>query len=132
MAGHRLSTRRITTRTINKTANTKDMLLQEKITLVTDSLAPFFKNMLTTRLSGQNATTVCDYIIANKRENNVGRHMIGTKIQTLVNFSEFIGVGKQFRKGIGAGSAYTITKKMSKCSSITTGRTRVLIHYTSG
>ena len=112
MARNRLysSSSSITTRTINSNiANTKDALLQEKITTVTDRLFPFFKNMLTTRLSGQNADTVCDYIIANKRENNVGRHMTGTKIQTLVNFSEFIGVSKQFRKK--AGSTDMITKK---------------------
>ena len=109
MANHRLLSNSSIT-IIGATSNTsntiKHTLLEEKINLITDGLLPFFKTVLTTRFSSQNANTVCDYIIANRRENNVGTHTIRTKIQTLVNFSEFIGVGKQFRK-----ASDKITKK---------------------
>jgi hypothetical protein len=54
--------------------------------------------MLKEKLSNENALTVCDYIIANRRENNVRIHNVKLKIQTLVNFSEFIGIGKTLSK----------------------------------
>ena len=50
--------------------------------------------MLKEKLSNNNANTVCDYIISNKRESNIGSHNVKLKIQTLVNFSEFIGTNK--------------------------------------
>jgi integrase len=54
--------------------------------------------MLKDKLSEKNASTVCDYIISNKRESNVGIHIVKLKIQTLVNFSEFIGTNKVLSK----------------------------------
>ena len=62
--------------------------------MVTQGLQPFYKKILKERLSDKNAATVCDYIISNKRQNNVGIHNVKLKIQTLVNFSEFIGLSK--------------------------------------
>ena len=50
--------------------------------------------MLKEKLSNQNVTKVCDYIISNKLENNIRSHNVKLKIQTLVNFSEFIGTNK--------------------------------------
>jgi integrase/recombinase XerD len=73
-------------------------ILDRKIDLVTEGLQPFYKKILRERLSKKNALTVCDYIISNKRENNVGIHNVKLKIQTLVNFSEFIGTSKVFSK----------------------------------
>jgi hypothetical protein len=69
-----------------------------KIDLVTEGLRPFYRRMLKEKLSNENALTVCDYIIPNKRENNVGIHNVKLKIQTLVNFSEFIGISKTLSK----------------------------------
>jgi integrase len=73
-------------------------LLDRKIDLVSEGLEPFYKKMLKEKLSSNNVNTVCDYIIANKRENNVGIHNIKLKIKTLVNFSEFIGISKVLSK----------------------------------
>jgi integrase/recombinase XerD len=73
-------------------------LLERKIDLVTEGLRPFYRKMLKHRLSKQNANTVCDYILTNKRESNVGTHAIKLKIQTLVNFSEFIGTNELLSK----------------------------------
>src|SRR5919199_1571578 len=72
--------------------------LDRKIDLVTEGLEPYYKKMLNERLSNNNANTVCDYIISSKRENNIGIHNIKLKIQTLVNFSEFIGTSKVLNK----------------------------------
>jgi len=72
--------------------------LDRKIDLVTEGLEPGYKKMLNERLSNNNANTVCDYIISSKRENNIGTHNIKLKIQTLVNFSEFIGTSKVLSK----------------------------------
>jgi hypothetical protein len=72
--------------------------LSRKIDLVTEGLEPCYKKILNERLSNNNANTVCDYIISSKRENNVGLHNIKLKIQTLVNFSEFIGTNKVLSK----------------------------------
>jgi integrase len=72
--------------------------LNRKIDLVTEGLEPCYKKILKDRLLKNNANTVCDYIISSKRENNVGIHNIKLKIQTLVNFSEFIGTSKALNK----------------------------------
>ena len=72
--------------------------LDRKIDLVSEGLEPFYKKILKERLSNNNANAVCDYIISNKRESNVGIHNIKLKIKTLVNFSEFIGTSKVLRK----------------------------------
>jgi integrase/recombinase XerD len=72
--------------------------LDRKIDLVTEGLEPFYKKMLKKKLSNKNATKVCDYIISNKLENNIGVHNVKLKIQTLVNFSEFIGASKVLSK----------------------------------
>jgi hypothetical protein len=53
--------------------------------------------MLKNRLSKENINTVGDYILANKRESNVGLHIVKLKIQTLVNLPEVIGSYKEFR-----------------------------------
>jgi hypothetical protein len=70
--------------------------LEEKIILLTQNLMPFYRRMLkdNDKISRENANTICDYLIANRRENNVGVHIIKLKIQTLVNFSQYIGTGK--------------------------------------
>ncbi len=81
-----------------KTNRSSLNLLDRKIDLVTEGLEPFYKKMLNEKLSKNNANTVCDYIISNKRENNIGLHNIKLKIQTLVNFSEFIGTSKILSK----------------------------------
>ena len=65
--------------------------LDRKVDLITEGLEPFYKKMLKEKLSNNNANTVCDYIISNKRESNIGIHNVKLKIQTLVNFSELIG-----------------------------------------
>ena len=72
--------------------------LEEKINLITEGIRPFYRKMLKDKISRENAKTICDYIITNKRENNVGAHVIRLKIQTLVNFSEFIGTNKILSK----------------------------------
>ena len=72
--------------------------LNRKIDLVTEGLEPYYKKMLNERLSNNNDNTICDYIISSKRENNIGTHNIKLKIQTLVNFSEFIGTSKVLSK----------------------------------
>jgi hypothetical protein len=72
--------------------------LDRKIELVTEGLQPSYKKMLKEKLSKNNANTICDYIISNKLENNVGFHSVKLKIQTLVAFSEFIGISKAFSK----------------------------------
>ena len=81
-----------------KTNRSSLNLLDRKIDLVTEGLEPFHKKMLKDRLLDRNALTVCDYIISSKRENNIGIHNIKLKIQTLVNFSEFIGTSKALNK----------------------------------
>lgn len=73
-------------------------LLERNIDVVTEGLRPFYRKMLKHKISKENASTVCDYILANKRESNVGTHVIKLKIQTLVNFSEFIGTNKLLSK----------------------------------
>jgi integrase len=73
-------------------------LLDRKIDLVTEGLQPFYRKILKDKLSEKNASTVCDYIISNKRESNVGIHIVKLKIQTLVNFSEFIRTNKVLSK----------------------------------
>jgi hypothetical protein len=73
-------------------------LLDRKIDLVTEGLQSFYRKILKDKLSKKNASTVCDYIISNKRESNVGIHSVKLKIQTLVNFSEFIGTNKVLSK----------------------------------
>jgi hypothetical protein len=78
--------------------NSSTSILDRKIDLVTEGLQPFYNKILKKRLSNKNATTVCDYILSNKRENNVGSHNIKLKIQTLINFSEFIGTNKVLSK----------------------------------
>ncbi len=84
----------------NNNNNNGTSTLDRKIDLVTEGLQPFYKKILKKRLSNKNknAATVCDYILSNKRENNVGSHNIKLKIQTLVNFSEFIGTNKVLSK----------------------------------
>ena len=66
--------------------NSHTRLLDRKIEMVTQGLQPFYKKILKERLSDKNAAKVCDYIISNKRQNNVGIHNVKLKIQTLVNF----------------------------------------------
>jgi integrase len=78
--------------------NSHTTLLDRKIEMVTQGLQPFYKKILKKRLSDKNAITVCNYIISNKRQNNVGSHNIKLKIQTLVYFSEFIGTSKVLSK----------------------------------
>ena len=78
--------------------NSHTSSLDRKIDLITGGLQPFYKKILKERLSNLNAITVCDYIISNKRQSNVGIHNIKIKIQTLVNFSEFIGISKALSK----------------------------------
>ena len=73
-------------------------LLERKIDVVSEGLRPFYRKMLKHKISKENASTLCDYILANKRESNVGTHVIKLKIQTLVNFSEFIGTNKLLSK----------------------------------
>src|SRR5437868_268018 len=74
--------------------------LEEKISLLTQNLMPFYRRMLkdNDKISRENANTICDYLMANRRENNVGAHIIKLKIQTLVNFSQYIGTGKLLSK----------------------------------
>jgi integrase len=74
--------------------------LEEKISLLTQNLMPFYRKMLENndKISRENANTICDYLMANRRENNVGVHIIKLKIQTLVNFSQYIGTGKLLSK----------------------------------
>ena len=90
----------ITTRSNNSSNSSSINLLEldRKIDLVTEGLQPFYRKMLKEKLSKKNANTVCDYIISNKRESNVGIHIVKLKIQTLVNFSEFIGTNKVLSK----------------------------------
>jgi hypothetical protein len=78
--------------------NSHTTQLDRKIEMVTHGLQPFYKKILKERLSDKNVAIVCDYIISNKRQNNVGIHNVKLKIQTLVNFSEFIGMHKVLSK----------------------------------
>jgi hypothetical protein len=87
-----------TQRVVISDNNSHTRLLDQKIEIVTQGLQPFYKKILNERLSDKNATTICDYIISNKHQNNVGIHNIKLKIQTLVNFSEFIGSSKVLSK----------------------------------
>jgi hypothetical protein len=50
--------------------------LEQKINLVTKDIQPFYKKMLKEDVLAENANNICDYIISNKRENNVGTHII--------------------------------------------------------
>ncbi len=84
----------ISSKTITKSSSSFVNLSDRKIDLVTEGFQPFYRKMLKDKLSEKNASTVCDYIISNKRESNVGIHIVKLKIQTLVNFSEFIGTNK--------------------------------------
>jgi integrase len=90
----------ITSKTITTSINSNSSVnpLDRKIDLVTDGIQPFYKKILKDKLSKKNASTVCDYIISNKRESNVGIYSVKLKIQTLVNFSEFIGTNKSLSK----------------------------------
>ena len=76
---------------ISSNNNSSISILDRKVDLVTMDLQPYYKKMLRERISNENALTICDYIISNKRQNNVGIHNVKLKIQTLVNFSEFVG-----------------------------------------
>jgi integrase len=72
--------------------------LQEKINLITKGIKPFYRKMLKDKISRENTNIICDYLLANKRENNVGSYIIQLKIQTLVNLSEFLGTSKMLTK----------------------------------
>src|SRR5919202_925605 len=83
---------------ISSNNNSSISILDRKVDLVTMDLQPYYKKMLRERISNENALTICDYIISNKRQNNVGSHNVKLKIQTLINFSEFIGTSKVLSK----------------------------------
>ena len=87
-----------TTKNVETTGRSSLNSPDRKIDLLTEGLQPFYRKMLKEKLSNENTLTVCDYIIANKRENNVGIHNVKLKIQTLVNFSEFIGINRTLSK----------------------------------
>ena len=94
--------------------NSHTRLLDRKIEMVTQDLQPFYKNMLKERLSDKNAATVCNYIISNKRQNNIGIHNVKLKIQTLVNFSEFIGTSKVLSKDITKDDVHMFLERYRK------------------
>src|SRR5919202_224298 len=83
---------------ISSNNNSSISILDRKVDLVTMDLQPYYKKMLREMISNENALTICDYIISNKHQNNVGIHSVKLKIQTLVNFSEFIGTSKVLSK----------------------------------
>ena len=79
----------------------QDIELNRKIALVTEDFPTankYCKLVLSdrNRLSKENALTVCDYMIAMKREINPRLTTISTTIQFLSGLSKFAGVEKRF------------------------------------
>ncbi|HEY6884280.1 MAG TPA: hypothetical protein VI278_09615, partial [Nitrososphaeraceae archaeon] len=82
-------------------AKEQDAELNRKIALVTEgfSTANKYCELVLSdrnRLSKENALTVCDYMIAMKREVNPRLTTISTTIQFLSGLSKFAGVEKRF------------------------------------
>jgi integrase len=88
-------------RVVEGRAKEQDVELNRKIARVTEDFPAankYCKLVLSdrNRLSKENALTVCDYMIAMKREINPRLTTIGTTIQFLSELSRFAGVEKRF------------------------------------
>jgi hypothetical protein len=73
--------------------------LQRKIALVTEGFISKSALLILTnrnRLSKENAMTVCNYIIAMKREINPKPNYIRYTLQILSELSKFVGIAKKF------------------------------------
>ena len=75
-------------------------MLERKITLVTEDLATnrYCEAVLKdrNRLSKENALTICEYLIAMKREVNPRLSYKKNTIQFLYELSKAVGIGKKF------------------------------------
>ena len=80
--------------------NDDDLLLERKITLATEGFTTtkFCELVLKdrSRLSKENALTICEYIIAMKREVNPRLSHKRNTIQFLSELSKAVGIGKNF------------------------------------
>jgi uncharacterized protein YihD (DUF1040 family) len=80
--------------------NVDDIILERKITLATEGFTThkFCELILRdrSRLSEENALTICDYIIAMKREVNPRLSYKKNTIQFLSELSKIVGIEKKF------------------------------------
>ena len=76
-----------------------DEILQRKITIATEGFTGKFPELILKdrhRLSKENAMTICDYIIAMKREINSRYNYVRYTIQFLSELSRTVGINKKF------------------------------------
>ena len=83
-----------------KHSNVDDTMLERKITLVTEDFTTnkYCEALLKdrNRLSKENALTICEYLIAMKREVNPRLSYRKNTIQFLYELSKAVGIGKKF------------------------------------
>ena len=81
--------------TISESAVINDEILERKITLATECFTRKFPELILkdrNRLSKENAMTVCEYIIAMKREINPRYNYVRYTIQFLSELSRTVGI----------------------------------------
>ena len=85
--------------TIRGSAVINDEILERRITLATECFTRKFPELVLrdrNRLSKENAMTVCEYIIAMKREINPRYNYVRYTIQFLSELSRAVGINKKF------------------------------------
>jgi integrase/recombinase XerD len=84
---------------LSESAIINEEILERRITLITKCFTRKFPELVLkdrNRLSKENAMTICDYIIAMKREINPRYNYVRYTIQFLSELSRTVGIGKKF------------------------------------
>jgi integrase len=86
--------------TASASSKDEDVLLERKVTLATEGFTTKASELILrdrNRLSKENAMTVCNYIIAMKREINPRLSYIRYTLQILSELSKTVGIAKKFK-----------------------------------
>jgi integrase len=108
------------TRPVINTITIEEERLSKKITLATEGFTPNMRLHETilkdrNRLSSENALTICDYILAMKREINPRLSYIGLTIQILTELSKTVGIDKKFQNMMNTKGNDDVLTYLDKC-----------------